>query len=202
MCALQIKSSCHNIVKVIFDTVMLFRICSWSHQPSYIIQGILLRGKYPSLIPWQSSKLYTLYTHQYKVFGDLCLVFANFSSFRIHFFFFPPAPAMANNDDLMKDSKPAFAIGTLITTVTPEKKAEEENAVEDESTPATETSEPAPPTPVNKVTTLSDDFLLPSSDWVGVVIAIFKHRHWFGGSTTEKHYDEWACKGIPINWYL
>ncbi|XP_053529498.1 band 4.1-like protein 3b isoform X2 [Ictalurus punctatus] len=60
------------------------------------------------------------------------------------------APAMANNDDLMKDSKPAFAIGTLITTVTPEKKAEEENAVEDESTPATETSEPAPPTAVNK----------------------------------------------------
>ncbi|XP_053507787.1 band 4.1-like protein 3b isoform X2 [Ictalurus furcatus] len=60
------------------------------------------------------------------------------------------APAMANNDDLMKDSKPAFAIGTLITTVTPEKKAEEENAVEDESAPATETSEPAPPTPVTK----------------------------------------------------
>ncbi|KAB5535758.1 hypothetical protein PHYPO_G00121640 [Pangasianodon hypophthalmus] len=60
------------------------------------------------------------------------------------------APAMANSDNLMKDSKPAFATGTLITTVTPEKKAEEENAVEDESIPATEPSEPAPPTPVTK----------------------------------------------------
>lgn len=61
---------------------------------------------------------------------------------------------MANNDNL-KDSKPAFATGTLITTVTPEKKVEEENAVEDEGTPVTETSESAPPTPVAKVTTLS-----------------------------------------------
>ncbi|XP_047662242.1 band 4.1-like protein 3 isoform X7 [Tachysurus fulvidraco] len=60
------------------------------------------------------------------------------------------APAMANDDNLIEDSKPAFATGTLITTVTPEKKAEEENAVEDESTPATETSGPAPPTPVTK----------------------------------------------------
>ncbi|KAK2868397.1 hypothetical protein Q7C36_000268 [Tachysurus vachellii] len=60
------------------------------------------------------------------------------------------APAMANDDNMMEDSKPAFATGTLITTVTPEKKAEEENAVEDESTPATETSGPAPPTPVTK----------------------------------------------------
>lgn len=61
---------------------------------------------------------------------------------------------MANNDDLMKDSNQAFAAGTLITTVTPEKKAEEEDGVEDESTPATETSEPAPPTPGTKVTYL------------------------------------------------
>ncbi|KAG7319801.1 hypothetical protein KOW79_016944 [Hemibagrus wyckioides] len=60
------------------------------------------------------------------------------------------APAMANNDNLMEDSKPAFATGTLITTVTPEKKAEEENAVEDESTPASEASEEAPPAPVSK----------------------------------------------------
>lgn len=71
---------------------------------------------------------------------------------------------MANNDNLM-DTKPAFATGTIITTVTPEKKAEEENAVEDGSTPATETSEPAPPTPVTEVTSR---FLLPSSNW-GVV---------------------------------
>lgn len=69
---------------------------------------------------------------------------------------------MANNDDSMKDSKSAFATGTLITTVTPEKKAEEENAVEDESTSVTDTSEPAPPTVVTKVTTFSDNFLLPS----------------------------------------
>ncbi|XP_053507781.1 band 4.1-like protein 3b isoform X1 [Ictalurus furcatus] len=73
------------------------------------------------------------------------------------------APAMANNDDLMKDSKPAFAIGTLITTVTPEKKAEEENAVEDESAPATETSEPAPPTPVTKCSPLASEPTLLAS---------------------------------------
>ncbi|XP_060762229.1 protein 4.1-like isoform X2 [Neoarius graeffei] len=60
------------------------------------------------------------------------------------------APFMANNDNLMKDSKPAFATGTLITTVTPEKKVEEENAVEDEGTPVTQTAEPAPHTPVTK----------------------------------------------------
>lgn len=71
---------------------------------------------------------------------------------------------MANSDNLMKDSKPDFAAGTLITTVTPEKKAEEDNAVEDKSTPATETSEPALPSPVTEVTTLSDNFLLPSYD--------------------------------------
>lgn len=73
---------------------------------------------------------------------------------------------MANNDNLMEDSKPAFATGTLITTVTPEKKAEEENAVEDESTPASEASEDAPPAPVSKVTTISDNFLFSSSVWL------------------------------------
>ncbi|XP_049334806.1 band 4.1-like protein 3b isoform X10 [Astyanax mexicanus] len=62
------------------------------------------------------------------------------------------APAMANNDTAMKDSKPVAA-GTLITTVTPERKAEEEKAAEEETTaaaPAVETSEPAAPTPVVK----------------------------------------------------
>lgn len=73
---------------------------------------------------------------------------------------------MANTDNLMKDSKPAFATGTLITTVTPEKKVEEENAVENENTPATETSEPAPPTPVTKVTSVLGSVLRPSSDWL------------------------------------
>ncbi|XP_072524748.1 band 4.1-like protein 3b isoform X12 [Salminus brasiliensis] len=61
------------------------------------------------------------------------------------------APAMANNDNLMKNSKPVTT-GTLITTVTPEKKAEEEKAAEEENTtaPTAETSEPAAPTPVVK----------------------------------------------------
>ncbi|KAM9440201.1 band 4.1-like protein 3b isoform 2-T7 [Clarias gariepinus] len=58
------------------------------------------------------------------------------------------APAMANSDNLIEDCKPAFATGTLITTVTPEKKSEEENSVETENTPDTETSEPASSTPV------------------------------------------------------
>uniref|UniRef100_A0AAR2JJJ5 FERM domain-containing protein n=1 Tax=Pygocentrus nattereri TaxID=42514 RepID=A0AAR2JJJ5_PYGNA len=48
--------------------------------------------------------------------------------------------AMANNDNLMKDSKPT---GTHITTITPEKKIEEEVAVEEETTTTAETSEPA-----------------------------------------------------------
>ncbi|KAF5903037.1 protein 4.1-like isoform X1, partial [Clarias magur] len=56
--------------------------------------------------------------------------------------------AMANSDNLIEDCKPAFATGSLITTVTPEKKAEEENAVETENTPDTETPEPVPSTPV------------------------------------------------------
>ncbi|MCJ8745111.1 hypothetical protein PDJAM_G00126650 [Pangasius djambal] len=73
------------------------------------------------------------------------------------------APAMANNDSLMKDSKPTFATGTLITTVTPEKKAEEENAVEDESIPATEPSEQAPPTPVTKCSPLATEHTLLAS---------------------------------------
>ncbi|XP_036412454.1 band 4.1-like protein 3 isoform X2 [Colossoma macropomum] len=59
------------------------------------------------------------------------------------------APAMANNDNLMKDSKPTVT-GTHITTVTPEKKIEEEKAVEEETTTAAETSEPAASTPVVK----------------------------------------------------
>uniref|UniRef100_A0AAR2JSZ0 FERM domain-containing protein n=1 Tax=Pygocentrus nattereri TaxID=42514 RepID=A0AAR2JSZ0_PYGNA len=53
--------------------------------------------------------------------------------------------AMANNDNLMKDSKPT---GTHITTITPEKKIEEEVAVEEETTTTAETSEPAASTPV------------------------------------------------------
>ncbi|KAL7842326.1 hypothetical protein SRHO_G00240150 [Serrasalmus rhombeus] len=57
------------------------------------------------------------------------------------------APAMANNDNLIKDSKPT---GTHITTITPEKKIEEEVAVEEETTTTAETSEPAASTPVVK----------------------------------------------------
>ncbi|XP_049334799.1 band 4.1-like protein 3b isoform X4 [Astyanax mexicanus] len=76
------------------------------------------------------------------------------------------APAMANNDTAMKDSKPVAA-GTLITTVTPERKAEEEKAAEEETTaaaPAVETSEPAAPTPVVKRSPcLGSELSLPSS---------------------------------------
>ncbi|XP_072524742.1 band 4.1-like protein 3b isoform X6 [Salminus brasiliensis] len=75
------------------------------------------------------------------------------------------APAMANNDNLMKNSKPVTT-GTLITTVTPEKKAEEEKAAEEENTtaPTAETSEPAAPTPVVKRSPcLGSELSLPSS---------------------------------------
>ncbi|KAL6468006.1 hypothetical protein MHYP_G00236830 [Metynnis hypsauchen] len=57
------------------------------------------------------------------------------------------APAMASNDNLMKDSKPT---GTHITTITPEKKIEEEVAVEEETATTAEISEPAASTPVVK----------------------------------------------------
>ncbi|XP_062844124.1 band 4.1-like protein 3b isoform X2 [Trichomycterus rosablanca] len=66
------------------------------------------------------------------------------------------APAMANNDTLIKDFKPAVAAEPLITTVTPEKKLEEENAEEnaeeDGTATPTETSEPVPPSPDTKTT--------------------------------------------------
>ncbi|XP_037387110.1 band 4.1-like protein 3 isoform X5 [Pygocentrus nattereri] len=71
------------------------------------------------------------------------------------------APAMANNDNLMKDSKPT---GTHITTITPEKKIEEEVAVEEETTTTAETSEPAASTPVVKrQPCLGSELSLPSS---------------------------------------
>uniref|UniRef100_A0A4W5M7I8 Band 4.1 C-terminal domain-containing protein n=1 Tax=Hucho hucho TaxID=62062 RepID=A0A4W5M7I8_9TELE len=64
------------------------------------------------------------------------------------------APVTENHDTLMRDATPAKAVaaGDLITTVTPEKKAEEEEekAEEDEGqTNATETSDPnVPSTPL------------------------------------------------------
>ncbi|XP_030630533.1 band 4.1-like protein 3 [Chanos chanos] len=63
------------------------------------------------------------------------------------------APVSANHENLMKDPKPdgtAKVTGDLITTVTPEIKAEEEKAAEEEKTVGTESSEPAPSTPVSK----------------------------------------------------
>ncbi|XP_045570400.1 band 4.1-like protein 3 isoform X15 [Salmo salar] len=62
------------------------------------------------------------------------------------------APVTENHDTLMKDATPAKAVaaGDLITTVTPEKKAEEEKAEEEEGqTNVTETSDPnVPSTPL------------------------------------------------------
>ncbi|XP_071232959.1 band 4.1-like protein 3 isoform X15 [Salvelinus alpinus] len=64
------------------------------------------------------------------------------------------APVTENHDTLMRDATPAKAVaaGDLITTVTPEKKAEEEKAEEEEAqTNATETSDPnVPSTPLRQ----------------------------------------------------
>uniref|UniRef100_A0A8C7LFJ7 FERM domain-containing protein n=1 Tax=Oncorhynchus kisutch TaxID=8019 RepID=A0A8C7LFJ7_ONCKI len=62
------------------------------------------------------------------------------------------APVTENHDTLMREATPAKTVtaGDLITTVTPEKKAEEEKAEEEEGqTDATETSDPnVPSTPL------------------------------------------------------
>ncbi|XP_055738337.1 band 4.1-like protein 3b isoform X10 [Salvelinus fontinalis] len=64
------------------------------------------------------------------------------------------APVTENHDTLMREATPAKAVaaGDLITTVTPEKKAEEEKAEEEEAqTNATETSDPnVPSTPLRQ----------------------------------------------------
>uniref|UniRef100_UPI003AAFC687 band 4.1-like protein 3b n=1 Tax=Centroberyx gerrardi TaxID=166262 RepID=UPI003AAFC687 len=71
------------------------------------------------------------------------------------------APIMENHETLMKDSAADAAAkviskGDLITTVTPEKKAEEEKAEqEDAQMPAEGTSEPAPSTPLRHDTKCS-----------------------------------------------
>ncbi|XP_055738336.1 band 4.1-like protein 3b isoform X9 [Salvelinus fontinalis] len=75
------------------------------------------------------------------------------------------APVTENHDTLMREATPAKAVaaGDLITTVTPEKKAEEEKAEEEEAqTNATETSDPnVPSTPLrqdNKTDSEQTDF--------------------------------------------
>ncbi|XP_070973736.1 band 4.1-like protein 3 isoform X5 [Oncorhynchus clarkii lewisi] len=75
------------------------------------------------------------------------------------------APVTENHDTLMREATPAKAVaaGDLITTVTPEKKAEEEKAEEEEGqTDATETSDPnVPSTPLrhdNKTDSEQTDF--------------------------------------------
>ncbi|KAI4872492.1 hypothetical protein NFI96_025653 [Prochilodus magdalenae] len=75
------------------------------------------------------------------------------------------APAMATSDNSMKDSKPTVT-DTLITTVTPEKKIEEEQAVEEETTATAETPEPAAPAPapvIKRPSCLGSELSLPSS---------------------------------------
>uniref|UniRef100_A0A4W5M7T2 Band 4.1 C-terminal domain-containing protein n=1 Tax=Hucho hucho TaxID=62062 RepID=A0A4W5M7T2_9TELE len=83
------------------------------------------------------------------------------------------APVTENHDTLMRDATPAKAVaaGDLITTVTPEKKAEEEEekAEEDEGqTNATETSDPnVPSTPLrhdNKNTEASEELVKHQRD--------------------------------------
>ncbi|XP_042163992.1 band 4.1-like protein 3b isoform X13 [Oncorhynchus tshawytscha] len=75
------------------------------------------------------------------------------------------APVTENHDTLMREATPAKTVtaGDLITTVTPEKKAEEEKAEEEEGqTDATETSDPnVPSTPLrhdNKTDSEQTDF--------------------------------------------
>ncbi|XP_049334807.1 band 4.1-like protein 3b isoform X11 [Astyanax mexicanus] len=111
------------------------------------------------------------------------------------------APAMANNDTAMKDSKPVAA-GTLITTVTPERKAEEEKAAEEETTaaaPAVETSEPAAPTPVVKGTDAMEDHLKRQTN-INELKKVFLE-------TSPKHSvgDEWGKRlssspARPLRW--
>ncbi|XP_045570401.1 protein 4.1 isoform X16 [Salmo salar] len=81
------------------------------------------------------------------------------------------APVTENHDTLMKDATPAKAVaaGDLITTVTPEKKAEEEKAEEEEGqTNVTETSDPnVPSTPLrhdNKNTEASEELVKHQRD--------------------------------------
>uniref|UniRef100_A0A8C7LFQ7 FERM domain-containing protein n=1 Tax=Oncorhynchus kisutch TaxID=8019 RepID=A0A8C7LFQ7_ONCKI len=76
------------------------------------------------------------------------------------------APVTENHDTLMREATPAKTVtaGDLITTVTPEKKAEEEKAEEEEGqTDATETSDPnVPSTPLrhdNKYRSQNDDIV-------------------------------------------
>lgn len=71
-------------------------------------------------------------------------------------FFVPPAPIMENHENLMKDSTSdgaakVIAKGDLITTVTPERKVEEEKAEqEDTQGNAVGTPEPAASTPLRQ----------------------------------------------------
>ncbi|XP_036822397.1 band 4.1-like protein 3b isoform X16 [Oncorhynchus mykiss] len=81
------------------------------------------------------------------------------------------APVTENHDTLMREATPAKAVaaGDLITTVTPEKKAEEEKAEEEEGqTDATETSDPnVPSTPLrhdNKNTEASEELVKRQRD--------------------------------------
>ncbi|XP_071232964.1 band 4.1-like protein 3 isoform X20 [Salvelinus alpinus] len=81
------------------------------------------------------------------------------------------APVTENHDTLMRDATPAKAVaaGDLITTVTPEKKAEEEKAEEEEAqTNATETSDPnVPSTPLrqdNKNTEVPEELVKHQRD--------------------------------------
>ncbi|XP_055738339.1 band 4.1-like protein 3b isoform X12 [Salvelinus fontinalis] len=81
------------------------------------------------------------------------------------------APVTENHDTLMREATPAKAVaaGDLITTVTPEKKAEEEKAEEEEAqTNATETSDPnVPSTPLrqdNKNTEASEELVKHQRD--------------------------------------
>ncbi|XP_029582445.1 band 4.1-like protein 3 isoform X19 [Salmo trutta] len=81
------------------------------------------------------------------------------------------APVTENHDTLMMDATPAKAVaaGDLITTVTPEKKAEEEKAEEEEGqTNITETSDPnVPSTPLrhdNKNTEASEELVKHQRD--------------------------------------
>ncbi|XP_072524746.1 band 4.1-like protein 3b isoform X10 [Salminus brasiliensis] len=108
------------------------------------------------------------------------------------------APAMANNDNLMKNSKPVTT-GTLITTVTPEKKAEEEKAAEEENTtaPTAETSEPAAPTPVVKETDTLEEHLKRQTN-INELKKLFLETRpkWSGDSEWEKRLPSSSARSL------
>ncbi|KAJ8379004.1 hypothetical protein AAFF_G00232330 [Aldrovandia affinis] len=134
------------------------------------------------------------------------------------------APVTENHEILMKDSVSASEVGTaqygaakaiatgdLITTVTPEKKAEEEKAEqeEEEKTIATEPSEPAPATPVRYdgktkegAKSMAEDFLQAKpilSETTTTKSPVVKTEAVsFSSGAQEEEKGEFTTKEVPV----